>query len=158
MQRRWWVLVLAFVVVLVGALAFASTTVSLSARGGPGPLETYLATKAKRFLVSRSARGLEPPWLRETSVVEGFGAFAGSCASCHGVKGDNPTNIGRSMYPPTPSLSSPAVQAWSDAELFWIIKNGIRLTGMPAFGDLHSDEEIWNVVRYVRSLGEPAAK
>jgi len=158
MQRRLRLLVLFAGVLLVGALALASTAVSLSARGGPGTLETYLATKAKRFLVSRSARRLEPPPLRGTTFGEGLGAFSGSCASCHGVRGHNPTGIGRSMYPPTPSLSSPEVQAWSDAELFWIIKNGIRLTGMPAFGDIHSDEEIWNIVRYVRSLEQPVAE
>ena len=57
------------------------------------------------------------------------------------------------MYPRAPDLGSPAVQRWSDAELFWIIKNGVRPTGMPGFAHIHSDEEIWNLVRFVRSLG-----
>ena len=80
--------------------------------------------------------------------------FGGSCATCHGYDGRTPTDIGRSQYPPSPDLGSPAVQKWSDAELFWIIQHGIRLSGMPGFGRIHSDEEIWSLVRFVRSLGE----
>jgi len=57
------------------------------------------------------------------------------------------------MYPRTIDLSSPEIQQWSDAELFWIIKNGIRLSGMPGFGKTKSDEQIWHLVHYVRSLG-----
>jgi len=74
------------------------------------------------------------------------------CASCHGFDGRTPTDVGRGMYPRTPDLGSPAVQQWSDAELFWIIKHGIRLTGMPGFGKIHSDEEIWHLVHYIRSI------
>lgn len=54
------------------------------------------------------------------------------------------------MYPRAPDLGSAGVQQWSDPELFWIIKYGIRLTGMPGFAKIHSDEEIWYLVHYVR--------
>lgn len=57
------------------------------------------------------------------------------------------------MYPRAPDLGSMVVQRWTDAELFWIIKNGIRPTGMPGFAHIHSDAEIWNLVHFVRSLG-----
>jgi len=66
--------------------------------------------------------------------------------------------LGRSFYPRVPDLSSAQVQAYSDAELFWIIKNGIHLSGMPGFGNIHSDEEIWDLVSYVRSLGAPSQR
>ena len=63
------------------------------------------------------------------------------------------------MYPRATDLTSPEVQQYADRELFWIIKNGIRLSGMPAFGKVESDEHIWNLVNYVRSLrgGTPSA-
>lgn len=147
----------ALFVILLGALGlwFALTRVSLSALNEPSRVETYLATKAKRWLVGRSARGPLPPAPpnNAVSVASGRMQYGARCASCHGLDGRTPTDVGRWMYPRSPDLGSPAVQEWSEAELFWIIKHGIRLTGMPGFGKIHSDEEIWHLVRYVRSLG-----
>jgi mono/diheme cytochrome c family protein len=60
------------------------------------------------------------------------------------------------MYPRASDLTSLEVQQYSDRELFWIVKNGIRLSGMPAFGRVESDEHIWNLVHYVRTLRESA--
>jgi mono/diheme cytochrome c family protein len=79
--------------------------------------------------------------------------FRADCAECHGSDGRTPTEIGRAMSPRAPDLATPQVQAWSDAELFWIIKHGIKLTGMPGFGRQHDDERIWHLVDYVREIG-----
>ena len=157
MKRRRLLLALLVVVLLALGAWFALTQVSLSALSGPGRAETYLATRAKRFLVGRSAReGVPPaPPNDAASVAAGRMLFGGRCASCHGYDGRTPTDIGRAMYPRTLDLGSPEVQAWSDAELFWIIKNGIRLSGMPGFGKIHSDEETWHLVHYLRTLGTP---
>jgi mono/diheme cytochrome c family protein len=158
MNRRLW---LAGGILAVGAavaLAVALSAFSLSARGGPGPIESYLAGRAKRFFVARDARGLEPLPPTPISVTQGLAAYSGSCVACHGVTGRKPTDIGRALYPPAPALDSSAVQQYSDEELFWIIKNGIRLTGMPSFAGIHTDREIWDVVYYLRSLKKlPAA-
>lgn len=62
------------------------------------------------------------------------------------------------MYPPAVDLGGADVQAWSDAEMFWIIKNGIRLTGMPGFGRALSDEEIWPLVHYIRTMPGPSGE
>jgi mono/diheme cytochrome c family protein len=159
MERRIliWFLVGGFLILLLGWLAVSQF--SLSALDDPGRLETYLATKAKRFLVARGARSSggarnvpPPPLIDPISVMRGRMNFTARCATCHGYDGRTPTDIGRSLYPRTPDLGLPAVQQYSDAELFWIIKHGIRLTGMPAFGKIHSDEEISHLVAYVRSL------
>lgn len=77
---------------------------------------------------------------------------------CHGSNGRTPTVLGRSFYPPAPNLGSPAVQQYSDAELFVVIKRGIRNTGMAGFGNIHSHDEIWDLVSYVRSLGAPSER
>jgi mono/diheme cytochrome c family protein len=148
-------LLLALVVLVALGLWFGLSRVSLSALSEPGRVETYIATQAKRWLVSRSARGPLPPAPpnNAVSVASGRMQYGGRCASCHGLDGRTPTDVGRWMYPRSPDLGSPAVQEWSDAELFWIIKHGIRLSGMPGFGKIHSDEEIWHLVHYVRSLG-----
>ena len=68
--------------------------------------------------------------------------------ACHGLDGHKPTDAGRWMYPRAADLTSREVQQYPECELFWIVKNGIRLSGMPAFGKVETDEHIWNLVHY----------
>jgi len=86
------------------------------------------------------------------SLTEGDMLFGTDCSECHGYSGRKPTDAGKWMYPRAADLGGEAVQQYSDRELFWIVKNGIRLSGMPAFGRVESDEHIWNLVHYVRTL------
>ena len=155
-QKRLRLVLLVLLLIAAGAI-FAVFSISLSALSEPGRAETYLATRAKRWIVGRSARGALPaaPPNNRVSIAVGQILYRGECAACHGLDGRTPSEIGRAMYPRTPDLGSPAVQQWSDAELFWIIKHGIRLSGMPGFGRTKSDEQIWHLVHYVRSLGPP---
>jgi mono/diheme cytochrome c family protein len=117
-------------------------------------VETYLATKAKHYLVQKGSRESIPalPADIQASVKEGDDLFGTECAACHGMSGRTPTDAGRWMYPRAADLTSREVQSYSDRELFWIIRNGIRLSGMPAFGTVETDEHIWDLVRYVRTL------
>jgi mono/diheme cytochrome c family protein len=131
---------------------------SIGALDKPGRLETALALRAKRWLVGRAAAGVEVPPATPESVTIGGMQFRGRCASCHGIEGRTPTDLGSAMYPPALDLGGADVQAWSDAEMFWIIKNGIRFTGMPGFGRALSDEEIWPLVRYIRTLPGPSGE
>lgn len=68
------------------------------------------------------------------------------------MDGHRPTDAGRWMYTRAADLTSKEVQGYSDRELFWIIKNGIRLSGMPAFAKVESDEHLWDLVLYLRTL------
>lgn len=152
MKRRRWMAFVLLLVVILGGLWFAASRASLSTLNDPSPLELYAATKAKRWLVARSARGIQPSPAGPQDVVLGGMQFRARCASCHGLDGRTPTDIGRALYPRVADLGSTDIQQWSDAELFWIVKNGIRLSGMPGFGKMLTDEEIWPLVRYIRSL------
>ncbi len=154
MRRGVLIILLAFLLIVIGGWFFAGRF-SLSALNDPGPIETYLATKVKLWAVSRSARGPLPqaPPDNDASLNIGQMIYGGECASCHGTDGRTPTDVGRWMYPRAVDLNSPEAQQWSNAELFWIIKHGIRLSGMPGFGKTRSDEQIWHLVHYVRSLG-----
>ena len=145
------VIVLVFVVA-AGIVAF--TQVRIGALQEPGHAEIVLATRAKRMLVRRSSReGVPPaPTNLQASIEEGDKLFGTECGACHGLDGHKPTDAGRWMYPRAADLTSSAVQQYSDCELFWIVKNGIRLSGMPAFGKVESDEHIWNLVHFVRTL------
>ena len=74
------------------------------------------------------------------------------CVSCHGAPGVDASEAGDGLNPPAPDLTLPRVQKRTDGELFWLVQNGIRMTGMPAFGTTHKDEEIWKIVAFVRRL------
>jgi len=143
------VLGLGAVVVMVGFYQ-----IKIDALQEPGHLETVLATRAKYILIHRSSRDNipPPPTDLQASIEEGERLFGTECAECHGLDGHTPTDAGRWMYPRAPDLASPEVEHYSDRELFWIVKNGIRLSGMPAFGRVESDEHIWNLAHYIRTL------
>jgi mono/diheme cytochrome c family protein len=128
--------------------------IKLDALEEPGPLETFLATRAKHLLIRWNSRDdiPPPPTDLQASIEEGDKLFGTECAACHGLDGHTPTDAGRWMYPRAADLTSPEVQQYSDRELFWILKDGIRLSGMPAFGTVESQEHIWNLVHYLRTL------
>ena len=150
-------LMVAIVIVLIIIVgAYAVMHVNISALPEPGPFETSIATKAKDWYISRAARGSLPPAPTNdaSSVSAGETLFGMGCATCHGQDGHKPTPIGKTMYPRVLDLGSPEVQEMSDRELFWVIKNGIRLSGMPGFAKIESDEQIWELAYYARSLGK----
>ncbi|TMC74894.1 MAG: c-type cytochrome [Chloroflexi bacterium] len=82
----------------------------------------------------------------------GRAAYTGSCAVCHGAKGDGRGAFGRTTYPDATDFTSDAAKSKTDAQLFWIAKNGLGFTAMPAFGSQYKDDEIWAMVAYIRAL------
>ena len=153
-MKRWTLVVLIALVLAVVAVIVGLTQIRLDALQEPGHLETFLATQVKHLLVHRSSReGIPPaPTNLQQSIDEGDKLYATDCSMCHGPDGHTPTDSGRWMYPRASDLTSPAVQHYSNGELFWIVKNGIRLSGMPAFGRVESDEHIWNLLHYLRTM------
>jgi mono/diheme cytochrome c family protein len=152
-MKRW---ILAAVLVVLACLVviFAFTQFDLSALQRPGKAETFLATQAKRILIYKNSRsGIpSPPNNLQASIEQGETLYGTDCAMCHGSDGHTLTDNGRWMYPRASDLTSASVQQYSDPELFWIIKNGIRFSGMPGFGKVESEEHIWDLVRYIRTL------
>ncbi|MEO6830162.1 MAG: cytochrome c [Acidobacteriaceae bacterium] len=155
MRQKAWLTEVALLVLLVTVVIYGIMPTNIGALGEPGGLETSIATTIRKWYVRRAARNILPSTVVNdaSSVSAGEGLYGMACASCHGQDGRKPTPIGKSMYPRVPNLSSAAVQRMSDRELFWVVKNGIRLSGMPGFGNLDSDQELWQVTYYVRSLG-----
>jgi mono/diheme cytochrome c family protein len=153
MKRRLLVVLIALALA-AGAVIVCFTQIRLDAIQQPSYLETVFATQAKHLLIAwRSRKGIpSPPGDLQASIEEGDKVYATDCTMCHGSDGRSPTDNGRWMYPRASDLTSRDVQTYSDRELFWIVKNGIRLSGMPAFGKVESDEHIWNLVNYVRTL------
>jgi mono/diheme cytochrome c family protein len=97
---------------------------------------------------------IAPPPLQGNELVDrGFPHFQATCRLCHGAPGVRPLEFTEGLYPRPPLFPSKDVQQdLSDAQLYWIVKHGLKMTGMPSFGVTHSDEDIWAIVAFVRRL------
>lgn len=143
---------------LVAAVGFAAGGVS--ARPNPSALEVTVARAARHWLIPGSARSaLNPVPLSPAALDAGLRHFADHCAGCHGNDGRGDTALGRGLYPRSPDMRQPATQDLSEGELFWIIENGIKLTGMPAWGDPESEDKSgsWQLVHFIRHLPQLSA-
>jgi mono/diheme cytochrome c family protein len=155
MKRKRFFLLFAALAVLFGVWAAVTLRRGFSARDEPGGIEKLVARQARRFAGPSAARGWKNPLPRTPELLaEGRAHFADHCALCHGNDGRGQTEIGRNLYPKAPDMSQADTQSLSDGELFSIIKNGIRLTGMPAWGqDTPADDHAsWQLVHFIRHL------
>ena len=150
--------IVAVLLVVVIAAGFAVATMfrrGLSTRRQPTATEAMIARVMRRLATPSSARNARNPVeLTGDALAEGRGHWADHCASCHANDGSGQTEMGRNLYPKAPDMRQPRTQDLTDGELFAIIKNGIRLTGMPAWGDPSGadDAETWKLVHFIRPL------
>ena len=143
---------LSFTLRLLGA-TLGSLMLGCTAHQQPSRVETALANAAKDVVIPIQAENTKNPLPDSQEVLnQGRELFLQSCAICHGSDGRGETYIGRNMYPPAMDMNSPHVQHWNDAELFWIIQNGVRLTGMPSWESSISATDTWKLVRFVHGL------
>lgn len=92
------------------------------------------------------------------ALAAGRAAYNGQCAVCHGADGDGSGVFGPNTYPDAADLTSERTAGKTDAQLFWITKNGLGFTAMPAFGGVYRDAEIWGIVTYLRELQRGAGR
>lgn len=126
-----------------------------SARDQPTAVEAFVARRLRHLAVPRSARQAPNPVSVTPEVLaEARAHFADHCALCHANDGSGQTEIGKNLYPKAPDMREANTQSLSDGELFYIIHNGIRLTGMPAWGDGSPEEDMesWQLVHFIRHL------
>lgn len=126
-----------------------------SARDRPSRVEAFLAETMRSLSIPSAARRRANPLktLTPESMMMARGHFADHCAQCHANDGSGDTEMGRNLYPKPPDLRARGTQDKTDGELFYIIQNGIRLTGMPAWGEAgHDEEESWMLVSFIRRL------
>ena len=145
------------VLVIVGGLAAAVVVIrrGFSARDEPSLAEAFIARRLRSLAVpSRARRFPNPVALTPEVLAEARAHFADHCALCHGNDGSGQTEMGQHLYPKAPDMRQAATQSLSDGELFYIIHNGVRLTGMPGWGDnpLEEDHDSWKLVHFIRHL------
>lgn len=153
MRRRWRIGILVLVIALVVLPIAAVLRGGVSARPAPGAAEVAVARWLRSLLIPAAAREARNPLSMEPRLVaEGRAHFADHCASCHANDGSGETGLGRGLSPRAPDMRGPATQGLTDGELFYLIENGVRLTGMPAWGGAGKPEETWKLVHFVRHL------
>lgn len=160
MTRARWALLLTMSFLVLGGgswLYWFVTRHGFSAREKPTRLEAFLARRARALATPPEAKRMKNQ-LAPTplSIAEARDHFADHCAICHANDGGGKTMINEGLYPPAPDLRVRETQDLSDGELFYIIKNGIRFTGMPGWGG--EDEDNWKLVQFIRHLPRQTPK
>lgn len=147
---------LVLMVLVIGVLTSVYIVATgVSARPDPGALEARTARTIRTLAILPRVRGvINPVPASDAVIMEGMEHFADHCAVCHGNDGSGDTEMGRGLYPRAPDMRLPATQNLSDAELFYIIENGVRLTGMPgwATGTKEGETSSWHLVHFIRHM------
>jgi mono/diheme cytochrome c family protein len=154
MKRAIVIIVAAVLVVGVGAFAFLKiASGGFSAKAEPTAIEKFVARTARSVAAPSDVKSRQNPTPDTPEVLaEARAHWADHCATCHANNGNGDVEMGRNMYPRAPDMRKPETQNLTDGELFFIIENGIRLTGMPAWGTPRHEEDSWKLVRFIRHL------
>jgi mono/diheme cytochrome c family protein len=148
--------VLLIIVTLAGLVAAVAASLlhnGLSARATPTKLEERIARFLWHLSIPVGARNTPNPVAATAENLKDARLhFADHCAVCHGNDGSGDALFGRGMYPKPPDLRQAETQNRTDGELFWIIENGVRFTGMPAFSSRGMSDDSWKLVHFIRHL------
>src|SRR3989475_5419635 len=137
----------------IAAFGLVSIRRGFSARDNPSWVETIVARTTRSVAVPAGANRLKNPIPNPPdNLAEARAHFADHCAICHANNGSGNTEIGQNLYPKAPDMRLPQTQSLTDGELYYTIHNGIRLTGMPAWGTEEKDEDSWKLVLFIRHL------
>ena len=164
MQKHGFFLAGALTVIVIAVIAggvYVMLARGFSARENPSALEQWMARRARAMAAPADAKARTNPVSNSPEVLgEARAHWADHCAGCHANNGSGDTEMGKRMYPPAPDMRQADTQQMTDGELFFIIQNGIRMTGMPAWGggSGHDEEESWKLVRFIRHLPQVTAE
>jgi mono/diheme cytochrome c family protein len=157
MKRKIVIGLLLLVVVALGVGAYMMHNImehGFSTRTEPMPMEKVLATTIRGGAIPSRYKTMKNPVAATPEVIhEGMAHWADHCTTCHANNGSGDTTYGKTMYPRPPDMRQKTTQGMSDGELYYTIKNGVRLSGMPAFGDPGDDDvDSWKLVTFIRHL------
>ncbi len=143
-------------VAVIGVIAIVGFVYSgiydVSASSSHSSIVGWVLSTTSHASVRRQAKDIEVPDLKDEGLaLAGVNDFNGMCAGCHGAPGQTAEAMGQGLNPPPPDLAESAVEM-TPAELFWVTKHGIKMTGMPAWGATHDDDAIWPVVAFMTRL------
>lgn len=161
-MRKGKIIAILIVVVVIAVAVYGIVVVrrGFSARDNPSWLESTMAGAARSMAYPSAARHMNSPLpATNENLMEGEAHWADHCALCHANNGSGDTVIGKNLYPRAPDMRKSGTQNMTDGELYYTIQNGIRLTGMPAWGSAgDNDEDTWKLVQFIRHLPELTAE
>lgn len=144
--------VAAVAAIVIGAAIIFSGIINIAATVPESGITKWVLHETMENSVERHAASIKAPAVIDDNMLaEGFHHFREMCTICHGAPGVRQSEIGEGLRPAPPDLAK-AAPDMSDAEIYWITKNGIRMTGMPSFGKTHSERELWGIGAVVRKL------
>jgi mono/diheme cytochrome c family protein len=147
--------ILGIVVIIGGITAFVFSGIyNVSAMVPHWSITFNILEEARDQSVSYHSKGIVTPSLKDPKMEDaGFHHFQDTCRLCHGAPGIASSEFAQGLYPKPPDLASPDLhREMNNSKIFWIIKNGLKMTGMPSFGGTHSDQEIWDIVAFIDRL------
>ena len=140
-------------IALAAAFGWMTIRRGFSARDNPSAMEAYVAKTARKLSIPASERNAPNPFASSPEILsQAMAHFASHCAICHSNDGSGQAEIGKNLYPKAPDMRLPGTQNLTDGELYYTIHNGIRLTGMPAWGSDAKDDDSWKLVVFIRHL------
>jgi mono/diheme cytochrome c family protein len=140
------------IIIVIALIIIYSGLYNVSAARKPSGFENWLFGTTMDNSVERHSKSIKIPDLNSTEIIkEGFIHYNSMCVECHGAPGKEPTDMAKGLNPQPPDLSESA-EDMSPEELFWVTKNGVRMTGMPAWGITNSDDKIWPIVAFIEKL------
>jgi predicted CXXCH cytochrome family protein len=157
---KWLALVLCALAILGAGYGAFLIRRGFSARDEPSLPERVVARTIRNLSIPGASARVTNPWKASPdNLKEGRETFIARCATCHGHDGRGLTTVGQNEYPKPPDLLSPQTQSLSDGQIHYIIENGVRLTGMPAWGNPHEEQgdASWKLVLFIRDLRHPTA-
>jgi len=153
MSRMLKIAAIAVFLLLIVLLSFGALRNFFSARQPPSAFEASVATRLRALSIPKLEASAKNPVANSPEVLqEAARHFADHCASCHGNDGSGNTEMGQHLFPRAPDMQLKATQELSDGELYYIIHNGVRWTGMPAWGEPGDDQDSWKLVWFIRHL------
>ncbi|RKF22671.1 cytochrome c [Altericroceibacterium spongiae] len=145
------ILAIIFIVIFTGGYNVAATD-----RHNP-VVAWALTTTMTHSVQSRASEIPVPAKFTPAMVAAGAGEYKAMCSRCHGGVGESRAEWAETIRPKPPALVSAARQ-WKAQEVFWLVKHGVKMTGMPAFGPTHNDATIWNIAAFVKALPDMSAE
>ncbi len=140
------------IAVVIGLLVCWSGVVNVSALGGPGMMDPLLQYSSARSIAHHAPAVTNPLANEPDALTVGLAHYKENCLACHGAPGVERAEFAQGLNPRPPDLRDRATLSASDGELFWVVSNGIGMTGMPAFSPTHDEQEIWKIIAFVRHL------
>jgi mono/diheme cytochrome c family protein len=140
------------VIIIAGIIIVYSGWYNVSAANKPSGFERWLFGTTMDNSVENHAENIIVPDLNlPEKIAEGFTHYNEMCVVCHSAPGKSESELAKGLNPKAPDLSRSALDM-SAQQLFWVTKNGVKMTGMPAWGKTHSDEKIWSIVAFIEKL------